>query len=231
MSRPAWHARLLLLAPDRVARTLAAVAARHPVCPNLWQVELGVLRMWWRVLFRSETVGTCTDHAPRQNLRARLLQLRPLRGPFLLWERAIAPWDMSGMLSSRERIIRHLLGAHHDRRQCAYDFALLELHPGALAELEARCGDVVSGADPRAGWLRDLVVYEQYHANLLGMIQDWRAGRPLFTADEADDPDISFGAFLRWCAAQPATPAAWWAALRAGETTVGAGLPVPSGTP
>jgi hypothetical protein len=216
---PPWHAYLLLLAPRRVEAMRARVQKRLPpgACPSLWQLELGVLRMWWRVLFRSETVGNCSDQPVRQGRRARWLQWKPLRGPVLLWERAIAPWDMTGLLSSQERIIRHLLGAHHDRRQCAYDLALLELRPGALEELERRVAAVVSGADPRAEWLRDLAVYEGYHENLLAVVRAWRRGEPVFEGAEAHDPDVSFGAWLQWCARQPNSPRSWWAAVRAGR--------------
>ena len=36
--------------------------------PNLFQIELGVVRMWLRVLFRSDTVGT-SHAAPRPKER------------------------------------------------------------------------------------------------------------------------------------------------------------------
>lgn len=217
-TRYGWHAWPTLLAPARVARGLARVRAAGLVdpCPNLWQLELGVLRMWHRTAFRSETVGTCTDFSPRDTWRARLLHHRALRGPCLFAEQAIAPWDMTGLFSSPERITRHLLGAHHDREQCLYDFALLSLHPGALARLRTRLVAVVDGTDPRAEWLRDLCVYEQYHEQLLHHLDRWLAGDTSPSAAVADDPDITFAAWLRWCAAQPDTPAKWWRAVRSG---------------
>ncbi len=217
LSHP-WHAWLLLLHPARVHARLERVRARGlvPVVPNLWQLELGALRMWHRTVFRSETVGTST--APvRRGWRARLLALRPLRGPFLLWERAIAPWDMTGLFSSPERVVRHLLGAHHDANQCCYDFELLALHEGWIEALRGRVAAVVTAADPRAPYLRDLCAYEGYHEHLLACVDAWSRGELRLGPAEADDPDISFPAFLRWCAAQPETPAAWWAAVRAGR--------------
>jgi len=212
-----WHAWPLFIDARSVARRLEQVQARHPGAPNLWQLELGVLRMWHRALFRSDTIGTCIDHPVRSTLRARVLEQRWARFPFLMAERAIAPWDMTGLYSSRERIIRHLLGAHHDRQQCAYDFALLEVHPGALDELRTRLLAVVDGTDPRAVYLRDLCVYERYHEELLTSLDAWLAGEPLFSDSEARDPDVSFAAWLAWCARQPATPDAWWQSVRAGE--------------
>lgn len=210
-----WHAWLVLLAPRRVEAGLAALAAAgwSPL-PNLWQVELGVLRMWQRILFRSETIGLCLDDPPRQTLRARLFRWRPLRFFGLVRERAITPWDLSGFLSSKEQVLRHLLGAHHDRTQCVYDLQLLAIHPGGLDELHRRVAAVVSGADPRAEWLRDLVVYERYHERLLAAVERVKAGEEELDPRDAADPDISFRAWLRWCARQPATPGETWAARR-----------------
>jgi hypothetical protein len=195
---------LLLLRPDVVAARLAE-AERAGLCrpaPNLWQLSLGVLRMWQRILFRSETIGLSREHRLRPGWRARLLASRPLRFPFLLAERAIAPWDLTGLLSSRERLLRHLLGAHHDEDEFVYDLELLRCHPGALEELEAQARAVVTGASPRAAWLRDLVVFEGYHERLLAAVRAELAGRPI----ALDDPDYSFAAYLAWCAAQPSTP-------------------------
>jgi len=205
-----WHAWILLAWPPAVARGLARLA-QGPV-PTLWQVELGVLRMWHRVVFRPETIGTCTAEPVRPTWRARLLQWRPLRFPFLLWERAIAPWDMSGLVSGRERVLRHLLGAHHDADQFLYDLEMLDAHPGAVEELQERVQAICNGRDPRAAWLRDLCVYEGYHEALSDGIAAYRAG-----LSHSDDPDISFRAYLSWCAAQPATPAETWRAWRAGQ--------------
>ncbi len=218
-SRAPWHAYPLFLSPQRIAEKLAQMRARGIVdpCPNLWQLELGVLRMWHRALFRSDTIGTCRDHPPRRTWRARLLANRVVRGPFLLAERAIAPWDMTGLFSSKERIIRHLLGAHHDRRQCAYDFSLLQPTAGALEELRRRLVAIVDGTDPRAAYLRDLCVYENYHEELLLALDSYLRGDSLFQPEEWDDPDIRLEAWLRWCARQPASPAEWWNAVRAGE--------------
>ncbi len=205
-----WHAWLLLGWPPAVGRSLSRVDPLR--APTLWQVELGVLRMWHRVLFRPETIGTCTAHPVRGTWRARLLQWRPLRFPFLLWERAVAPWDMSGLVSGRERVLRHLLAAHHDADQFLYDLEMLDLHPGAIDELGARVRAVLDGTDPRGRWLRDLCVYERYHEDLWAGLQSHRAG-----TRRSDDPDISFLAYLAWCAAQPATPAATWRAWREGR--------------
>ncbi len=214
-----WLSRIVLLAPDMVERGLERMRAsgRFPAVPNVWQVTLGCVRMWHRVLFRPETIGTCTDHAVRPTWRARILWHRPLRFPFLLAERAIAPWDFSGLISSRERIFCHLLASHHDRQQFAYDLELLACEPGALDALETAVRHILATDDARSRWLRDLCVYERYHENLLASVGAARRGECFLSAEEAADPDISFAAYLAWCARQPATPAAALAAWREGS--------------
>ena len=214
---PPLHAWLILLSPGRIVAGLSRVAERGlvPTVPTLWQIELGVLRMWHRLVFRSETIGTCSVDAVRPGWRSRLLSWRVLRFPFLMWERAIAPWDMSGLLSSPERIIRHLLGAHHDGDQFLYDFHLLDLHPGAVASLHRQTAAVVSGTSTEGEWLRDLTVFEGYHERLLAAVEGFVADEPM-PAVAASDPDLTFTAWLRWCAAQPESPSATLRAWREG---------------
>lgn len=218
MKHPLW-AHLLFFNPARVEARLAQIEERGlaPRTPNLWQLALGVLRMAHRVAFRSDTVGTCTGHPVRRTVRARALRLRALRLPFLLAERAVAPHDFSGLLSSRERVLRHLLGAHHDRNQFVYDLQMLSIDEGALDELCVRARAVVDGTDPRAAWLRDLTVFEGYHESLLEAAERARRGHLALPPSDASDPDISFLAYLDWCAAQPETPAATLRAIVRGH--------------
>ncbi len=206
LEAPLW-ARAMLLFPRAIASNLARVEAQRlvPSTPTLVQIALGVIRMQVRLATRPESVGMCASHPVRKTLRARLLEPRPMRFPFLLRERAIAPLDFSGLASSRERVLRHLLAAHHDGNQFAYDLEMLALHPGALEELRERAGAIVTGADPRAAWLRDLCVYESYHEDLLAAVEAALETGVALPAHEADDPDISFLAYLRWCARQPRT--------------------------
>jgi len=211
-----WHAWLLLLRPNRVRAHLQALVQAGVIgsAPTLWQIELGVLRMWHRVLFRSETVGTCADHSVRPTLRARLLAWRPFRAPFLFAERAIAPLDHSGLAQPAWRMVRHLLAAHHDRNQFAYDLEILRGNRPVLEAVRDQAAAVVDGTSPRARWLRDLVVFDGYHEALLAAVDKALADEPLVDPDELDDPDITFDAYIRWCLAQPPTPAATWAAWR-----------------
>ena len=185
-----------------------------PVAPNLWQVELGGLRMWHRVIFRGETIGTCSVDPVRTTRRARWMRFRPVRFPFLVAARAIAPLDNSGLVQPAERLINHLVTAHHDAAQFAYDLEILRGTEGGLEDARAAAAAIVSGADPRSERFRDLCVYEGYHERLLAAIDDTIAGRPL--APDSDDPDITFQAFVRWCLAQPETPRGTFAAWRAG---------------
>jgi hypothetical protein len=226
MSRHPLWAHALLLHPARVEARLDRVRARALVrrTPNLWQIALGVVRMVHRLALRTDTVGTCAAQPVRRTWRARALAWRALRLPCLVAERAVAPLDLSGLLSSRERIVRHLLGAHHDRHQFAYDLQMLSIDPGALDELVARARDVVTGADPRAAWLRDLVVFDGYHESLLAAAERARAGDFALPEPDASDPDVSFVAYLDWCAAQPDTPAATWRAIARGAFTLPRGV-------
>ena len=146
MSHP-WYVRALLIDPDRVLANVARMHAAGAVdaMPDAWQLSLGVLRMWHRVVFRSETVGTSS--APvRDSWRARALHNRALRLPFLLASRAVIPFDFTGLRSEPARLVDHLLGAHHDRDQFVFDLELLAGH-GMLDELAARVDAVLAAHD------------------------------------------------------------------------------------
>jgi hypothetical protein len=194
-----WYVRALLVTPDRIANHLAAMNLSHP--PNEWQLCLGVLRLWHRLVFRSETIGTSPAGKVRSGWRARLLAFRPLRLPFLLAERAVSPLDFTGLASSPERLIRHLLCAHHDGQQFVFDLEILAGH-SRLDELHRRLTRLLSRDSARLRWLRDLAVFDGYHEQLLVAVERALAGR----APTLDDPDISFHACMRWCAAQPTSP-------------------------
>jgi hypothetical protein len=214
-----WYLRLILVSPERVADGLERVRAAGVIdtVPNLWQLSLGVLRMWQRVLFRAETLGTCKNAPVRSTWRARVLENRTLRLPFLLAERAVAPLDFTGLGSSKDRIIRHLLGAHHDGDQFIYDLEMLECHEGGLAELSRAVDALVAHDTARSRWLRDLTVFEGYHESLKAAVDRAIEQGVEVPAAVAGDPDISFRAYLGWCAAQPPTPRATLAAWREGR--------------
>ena len=185
--------------------------------PTIWQIELGVLRMWLRVVFRPGTIGTCEAHPVRNTWRAKLLRFRWIRAPFLLWERAVAPFDHSGLCSPTWRITRHLLAAHHDERQFAYDLQMLRANPDVLKDIRGQAQEVIEEGTARARWLRDLVVFERYHENLAAAVDDALAGRALVAPHERDNPDIGFEAYIRWCLAQPSTAKETWSAWRSGN--------------
>jgi hypothetical protein len=220
-----WFAKLVLVDAARVERRLDDIARAGLVArvPNSWQITLGVLRMWHRLVFRSEEIGT-SSQPPRPSWRARLLAFRPLRFPFLLAERAIAPLDSSGLLSDRERVLRHLLGAHHEGAQFVYDLEMLSADPGAFDELLRRAREVVESDTPRTRWLRDLTVFEGYHESLLQAAERAARGEFDYPPERANDPDTRFVAYLDWCARQPDTPAQTLAAWRARRFTIEGGL-------
>jgi hypothetical protein len=219
-----WYERALLLRPRTVLANLERVRAAGglDVEPTPWQLSLAVLRMWHRTLLRPETVGTSAGPV-RSTWRARALRHKALRLPALLVEGAVVPFDFTGLGSAPATLIRHLLGAHHDRHQSVFDLEILAAH-GELPTLRRAVAELVAADTPRARWLRDLTVYEGYHEALLTLVEAACAGRFELTAAEAVDPDVSFRACMRWCAQQPATPAATLAAWRAGAFRIDGGL-------
>lgn len=215
-----------LLFPHAIAENLARVDAAGLVerTPNLWQVQLGVLRMLHRVAFRSDTIGTSAEHPVRSTWRARALQFRLLRGAFLLRERAIAPLDFSGLASPSWRIERHLLGAHHDGDQFVYDLQLLRIHPGVIERVRDEAQSVVDGTHPRAAYLRDLVVFERYHEHLVDACERALSGTLEASEGRASDPDITFTGYLDWCARQPPSVDETWQLWRGGRFSIAEGV-------
>jgi hypothetical protein len=228
MTTVPWYLRVLLVRPRAILANLDRIRAANVVpaadLPTPFQLSLAVLRLWHRLLFRAHTVGTSPSGAIRPTVRARLFAPRAVRLPVLLAHGAVVPLDFTGLASSPERLIRHLLGAHHDGNQFAFDLEILAAH-GRLGELRAAVHAVVTGADPRAAFLRDLTVYAGYHEALLAAVDAALAGAPLAAGDDARDPDVSFAACMRWCARAPSTPAALYAAWRAGAFRFDAPLP------
>lgn len=211
---------LLLRRPDRVDRHLDLLvkAGRLERRPTLWQVWMGVMYMLYRVAYRSETIGVPQQEDPvRRTLRARLLSYRPLRFPFLVWERVINPFDFTGLVGSPEFIIRHLLGAYHPGDNAVFDLAILSGHPGRLEELASRARAIVAGADPKAEWLRDLTVHEGYHERLLELAERCLAGDFSTESQGAVPSDETFEGFMAWCMEQPRDAASTLKAALAGQ--------------
>ena len=220
-----WYIRILVGDPARIHGNLERMHAHGlvEVVPGPWQLCLGVLRLWHRNVFRTETVGTSPGGTVRSTWRARLLANRAVRLPFLLAERAVAPFDFTGLRSSPERLIRHLLGAHHDGNQFVFDLEILAGH-GRLPDLQRAVKDLLAEDTARTRWLRDLTVFTGYHESLALAVERALASAPAMTDAEARDPDLSFRAYLAWCARQPATPAETFAAWRSGRFAFDSGL-------
>ena len=200
---------LLHFRPHRMAARVDALyeAGTIDVRPNLWQLWLGVLYMWHRATFRPETIGLSS--APiRPNARARAFQWRPARAPFLFDVLGLSggprvnPLDHTGLGSSVDHVIRHLLGAHHDADDYHFDLALIAHEDGVLTGLRDRVARIVDGSDDDAAFLKDLCVYEGYHESLLHGIDAWIAGELDL---DGTDPDATLMGLMRWCAAQPPT--------------------------
>lgn len=210
----------VLPASRRTAANLQALrrAGAIDAVPSAFQVFLGVLYMRYRVAFRSDTIGV--DAAPvRSTRRARLLDRRLLRAPFLVGERVIAPLDLTGFAATPRYLRRHLVGAYHPGENALYDLAMLTAWPGELECLRSEVAAIVNGTHPRGAWLRDLVVYDGYHERLLTLIDRALAGDFALPPD-AIASDASLRGFVAWCCAQPGTPRSAIHALRAGELSL-----------
>ena len=195
--------------------------------PNAWQVCLGILRMSQRLLFRWDTVGTAPAAPVRKNWRAQLLQYRPARFPFLVKEKLIAPFDLTGMLASPEQVRRHVMGAYHAGDEFHYDLQLLSIYPGELERLRDEVRDLVRHDTPRHRFLRDLNAYEGYHESLAEAVEQ-AIEHGVHRPELDDDPDWSLVGYLDWCARQPQTAAETWALQRSGRFELERGrLPTP----
>ena len=95
---------------------------------------------------------------------------------------------------------------------------------GALEELRSRALAIAHGDDRRSAYLRDLVVYEGYHEHLAEAAGVALDGRSELSDAERRDPDVSFVAYLAWCARQPATPAAHTRGASSGPLSISEGL-------
>ena len=215
-----WYLYPILLRPTQIDANLARVRAAGIVeqVPNLWQIALGVGRMWHRIVLRPESIGLAEHANVRATWRARLFAFRAIRFPFVLWEGSVVPGDLSGLGSTPERLMTHILGTYHDGVQFAYDYQVLEAYPGAPEALMAHARAVVNDPDTRRSrWVRDLAVFDGYHERLISWLEHALEKGPELTQEESEDPDISFHAYLNWCAAQPPTPALTWQAIRHGR--------------
>ena len=215
-----WYLYPILLRPGQIDANLARIRSAGVAqrVPNLWQIALGVTRMWHRIAFRPESIGLAANATVRSNWRARLFAFRPIRFPFVLWEGSVVPGDLSGLGSTPERLMTHILGTYHDGVQFAYDYQVLQAYPGGPEELLKQAREVVENPkEKRSRWLRDLAVFDGYHERLITWLEDALERGPELTDADAADPDISFYAYLDWCASQPPTPAQTWQAIRSGS--------------
>src|SRR5690606_16105429 len=149
-------------------------------------------------------IGLETRAPVRRTRAARWLRYRPIRFPFLAWQRVINPFDLTGFGSTPDYLIRHVIGAHHAGDDAIYDMTLLRAHEGALDTLRARINAVIEGRTARDRFLRDLCVYEGYHEHLLEVLD--AAERGVDAPTDARLPtDTSLPAFVAWCLDQPPT--------------------------
>jgi hypothetical protein len=217
-----WFYRFVLRNPERVEWYLNRLyeRGRIDVKPNLWQVTMGVVYMLHRMVFRPATIGL--DASPvRQTWRAQLWQYRPFRFPFLLWQKAIDPIDLTGLSGSMARKHSHLVGAYHPGDNALYDLECMTCDADAVEALREDVVEIMKGQTARARFLQDLTVYEGYHPRLLQLIDRALAGDFTPAQGKEDHPDTTLRGFLHWCAAQPESPDATMNALFQGNVHFG----------
>ncbi len=210
---------LVLHRPWRIRRVLTALhrAGTIRVMPTAWQVVCGVLYMIARVVLRPETVGQSSVDPARTTPRSRLLAIRAVRAPVLLFTGCIVPWDLTGFGTAPATLRRHLLGAYHPWDNAMYDLAVLSVYPGETARLREDVAAVVAGTHPRAAWLRDLVVYEGYHERLLTVVDRALAG-DLRVRDAPSPPsDATVSGWADFVTSLPPTLSEALGAWRAGS--------------
>jgi len=214
--------RLLLRRPDRVLWHLDKLhdAGLIDARPNLWQVSMGVFYMVHRALFRPETIGIGKENV-RPTLRARLLRFRPLRAPFMLWQRALDPIDLTGLAGSVERKLSHLVGAYHPGENALYDLECIGWDRDSIERLRDDVQRIIDATSGREAFLKDLTVYEGYHERLLSLVDRVLAGDFAPKNGNPEHPDTTLRAFVRWCASQPDSPEATLAALGRGQLRFG----------
>lgn len=221
-STAAWLVGFVLRNPERVEWYLERLYehGRIDAKPNLWQVTMGVAYMVHRMVLRPATIGL--DESPVRNTwRAQMWQYRPLRFPFLLWQKAIDPIDLTGLSGSMERKHSHLVGAYHPGDNALYDLECMTCDAEALEKLRKDVVEIIKGQTARARFLQDLTVYDGYHSRLLSLIERAIAGDFAPAKGKEDHPDTTLRGFLHWCAAQPDSPEATIHALVRGKLHFG----------
>ena len=219
--------RFVLRNPERVEWYVEQLYAqgRIDTRPNLWQVTMGIFYMLHRMVFRPATIGL--DVSPiRRTWRAQLWQYRLLRFPFLMWQKAIDPLDLTGLSGSMERKHSHLVAAYHPGDNALYDLECMTVDAEALQKLREDVVQIIEGQTTRARFLLDLTVYEGYHERLVGLIDRALVGDFAPAVGKEDHPDTTLRGFLHWCAAQPNTPEETFEAWTRGDVFFGP-RPVP----
>lgn len=214
--------RAFLRDPDAIQANLRALhdAGLIDDIPTLFQVSMGVAHMWHRILFRPDTIGVAPDVPVRDTWRARVMERRWARFPFLVRERVIHPFELTGLATSTAALRAHVMGAFHPGEQALYDFAILAAWPGELEALRDELQSLVDGTHPRGAWLADLCVYENYHQHALALVEGALQGR--FESDSDREADTTLRGFVRFLCTQPETATAALRALREGRLRVSA---------
>jgi hypothetical protein len=141
---------------------------------------------------------------------------------FRIFDDPAASLDPSGVLSTRETIVGHLLQVVH--LGCCdpiYDLEVLECLDDGVPELERQLRQLLAGTHPRQAAIETIIADPTYHARLLDYVIAFRTtggGPPAFCTQQPLIADPQFVTaqqtfatlvgFVRYAAALPSSPMA-----------------------
>ncbi len=165
--------------------------------PTPWQVRVGWMAMLPITLSESE----------RERVRSRstLMGQVPIRVPLQLLYHPAQGLADTGLTRDASHVVRHLLSVFHEDAFLGYDLQLLESMPGGLALLAREAQRVVDGTTRWAPYLRRLVGWPSYHADLVRLAEAAQQGEypdPL----DLDPRFATLTGFASFCASLPDWP-------------------------
>lgn len=185
-----------LLRPARDRLNFFVERRLIPRVPSSWQLAVGSLTMMPVVYGESD--------GKRARNRRTLLGQIPVRASLQMLYCPQQVLVGTGLLATRETVIRHVLSVFHEDSMLTYDLQLLQTHQGGLAELQERARTVARNDTLMARLLAGMVGGRGYHARVVELA---RAAERFEYPDEP--PDSRFGTlvgFARYCLTLPDWP-------------------------
>jgi hypothetical protein len=165
--------------------------------PDSWQIAAGTLVMLPVVL----------NETPRGRVMSRrtVLGQIPVRVPLQMLYCPQQALVGSGLLATRETVVRHVLSVYHEDAMVTYDLQLAQTHPGGLDELERRAAAVARGHDLTSKLLRGLVGGRGYHERIVELCRMARHFEYVLNPN-VDQRFATLLGFARFCRTLPTFP-------------------------